>query len=70
MMNYYAYQRISIGFYKNNESIYYRCIDFCEKCSNDTNCEKCVNNFTFVNNKWIGQISNCENYYLNGTCKK
>ena len=62
--------QLSIGYYKNNESIYYKCIDFCEKCSNDISCENCLNNFTLVNNICIGQISNCENYYLNGTCKK
>ena len=61
---------LSKGFYKNNESIYYKCIDFCEKCSNDTSCDKCWNNFTLIENICIEEILNCENYYLNGTCKK
>ena len=61
---------ISIGYYKNSESIYYKCIDLCEKCSNNTFCEKCIDNFTFANNICIREISNCENYYLNGSCEK
>ena len=62
---------ISRGYYKNNESIYYKCdIDHCEKCLNETFCEKCIDNFTFANNICIREISNCENYYLNGTCEK
>ena len=61
---------LSLGYYKNNESIYYKCIDFCEKCSNDISCEKCMNNFTLTNNTCVWKISNCENYYLNGSCNK
>ena len=58
------------GYYKNNESIYYKCIDLCEKCSNDTYCEKCIDNFIFNDNTCIREISNCEKYYLNGSCEK
>ena len=62
-------KELETGYYLNN-SIYYKCIDYCNKCSNETNCEKCENNYKYLNEKCIKEISNCKEYNYNGTCKK
>ena len=61
---------LKIGYYKNNESIYYKCIEFYEECSNETVVKSCIDNFIFYQNYCIEEILNCETYNLNGTCKK
>ena len=44
---------LKIGYYKNNESIYYKCIENCEECLNDISCNKCMDNYDLYNNKVI-----------------
>ena len=58
-----------IGYYKNN-SLYYKCIENCDNCSNKTSCNKCKNNFTFYNNKCIQEIENCKEYDFENQCIK
>ena len=60
----------SVGYYKDNNSIFYECIKYCEICSNDIYCNKCRNKFDYNNNtnECIGRIENCEEYYYNGSC--
>ena len=60
---------LDVGYYIN-DSIYYKCIDFCEKCDNDTSCNECQKNFTYVNNSCFLRIQNCEEYYNNIKCQK
>ena len=37
------------GYYKSG-SLYYKCIDNCEKCTSDKSCDKCETNYINVNN--------------------
>ena len=60
---------LNIGYYKNN-SIYYKCIDNCEICSNKTNCDKCKNNLVFFDNKCIEGTKNCKEYDSDKKCIK
>ena len=57
------------GYYKNNQSIYYKCIDNCDSCSNGETCNKCINNYFLLNNETdkcynISEINPIEEYYL------
>ena len=57
------------GYYKNNQSIYYKCIDFCDSCSNGETCNKCISDFFLLNNETdkcynISEIDPIEDYYL------
>ena len=50
------------GYYKNNEdNIYYKCIDNCDKCSNGNECITCNSGFVKKNNKCILNTENPEN---------
>ena len=61
---------IEKGYYLNNDSIYYKCIEKCEVCSNGTSCEKCDDNYDLSNGICIGKIENCKEYNKNNnTCK-
>ena len=54
----------------NNNSIYYKCIENCENCSNGTSCNKCKQNFDYYNNKCIEKINNCKEYDTENNCIK
>ena len=56
--------------YYINGSIYYKCMDFCEKCENDTTCDKCLNNYDYIDNSCILKIQNCEEYNNKRKCIK
>ena len=62
----------NIGYYQNDESIYYKCVDFCDICYNDTDCVKCITNYIYdkINNSCVEKIKNCDVYYLNDSCKQ
>ena len=47
---------LNIGYYKVNDSIYYKCSDFCDKCSNSIKCEQCENGYELVGNKENDEI--------------
>ena len=55
------------GYYKKN-NIYYKCIDKCIKCKDDSSCESCINGYIPYNNSCILEIKNCEIYNKDGTC--
>ena len=38
---------IKTGYYMKG-SIYYKCMNFCEKCVNDSYCDKCINNMIIL----------------------
>ena len=57
------------GYYQEN-NIYYPCINNCDTCNDGDTCDKCANNFDYVNNKCMKQIENCETYDSNGECSK
>ena len=51
------------GYYKNEEnSIYYKCLDNCDKCINSNECITCNTGFFSHNNKCFKFIENCEKY--------
>ena len=55
-------EELQKGYYLNDDSIYYKCIENCEVCSNGRSCDKCVNNYTLSNNTCIEVIYNCKEY--------
>ena len=63
---------LSIGYYKNKEnSIYYKCIDNCVECDNNSECKNCDFGFILLNKKCFAEIEHCENYNNdNGNCIK
>ena len=59
------YELAKIGYYKeNNQNIYYKCLDKCEKCTTGTNCQKCIDGYLFTLGRCIKIIDNCLNYAL------
>ena len=60
---------LKTGYYINSY-IYYKCLDFCEKCENDTSCDKCKDNYVYENNSCIKKIQNCLSYNSNWDCQK
>ena len=60
---------LKTGYYIK-DSIYYKCMDSCENCINDTSCNKCLTNYTYVYNSCIPKIQNCEEYSINKKCQK
>ena len=48
-----------VGYYHNGDStIYYPCIENCDKCINSFECEQCLENFVLLNEKTL--CENCE----------
>ena len=57
------------GYYKNEENnIYYKCLDNCDKCINGDECISCNSGFFQQNNKCLKNIDNCKKYDDNGRC--
>jgi len=56
------------GYYKK-DNIYYKCIDNCSKCKDDSSCQECNNGYIPLDNSCLIEIKNCENYNKDGTCK-
>jgi len=50
---------LKTGYYINN-SIYYKCMDFCEKCENDISCDTCIDNYDYFDNSCVRKIQNFE----------
>ena len=61
---------VNVGYYKSEGNIYYSCLTNCETCSDSQSCEKCLNGFTYSDNKCIKEIENCKEYDENGICKE
>ena len=50
------------GYYKNNDnSVYYKCIDNCDKCTNGDECITCNSGFSLKNKKCVLETENSEN---------
>jgi len=60
---------LKTGYYMNG-SIFYKCMNFCEKCVNDSYCDKCLDNYDYINNSCVRIIQNCQSYNSNGECQK
>ena len=43
---------LSIGYYKNNDELYYPCLENCDICSNDTICKNCSSDYIFINDNY------------------
>ena len=57
------------GYYKNEtNSLYYKCIDNCDICSNITQCITCNSDSFMLNYKCIKKIFHCISYDKNGDC--
>ena len=62
--------KFDIGYFKDND-IYYKCIDFCDKCSNKNSCEKCEEGVKYQDNQCINyNIPNCAQSDARGVCQK
>ena len=62
--------KFNIGYFQEND-IYYKCIDFCDKCSNKNTCEKCEDGVNYQDNKCINyNIPNCAQSDAHGVCEK
>jgi CRISPR/Cas system-associated protein endoribonuclease Cas2 len=44
------------GYYKGNNSVYYKCIDNCKNCSNSQSCNQCHYNNYLVGNRENGNL--------------
>ena len=53
--------QLNQGYYKYN-NIYYPCMENCLTCSNDISCTKCIDDYTYANNKCLKKIENCKIY--------
>ncbi len=60
---------LETGYYIN-DSVYYKSMDFYEKCENDISCDKCTDNYKNLNNSFLRIIKNCELYNNNRECQK
>ena len=58
---------LSKGYYQEN-NIFYECIDKCDKCSNNSVCEQCIEGYVFNNKKCSKKISNCKLYGSDDLC--
>ena len=61
---------LAIGYYLNTDSIYYECIEHCDICVNGETCDKCQDDYIYLNQSCKIKIKNCSEYNLDGTCKK
>ena len=58
---------LSKGYYQKN-NIYHECIEKCDKCSNDTVCEQCIDGYAFGNKKCLIKIPYCKLYGSDDLC--
>ena len=64
------HSQVEIGYYKNENNVYFKCINNCDECSDSETCEKCSDNFEYRNNKCVIPIENCKEYDTEVTCSK
>ena len=62
-------KELKIGFYQDINSIYYQCMEHCQNCKDDSTCDKCHDDYIYLNSFCKLKIDNCSEYNLNGTCK-
>ena len=55
-----SYKELEHGYYKDENDIYHKCLDNCDKCENGEKCIKCKSNYKLVNNSEV-----CEKTYTN-----
>ena len=51
---------LTIGYYKDSNSIYHECLENCLNCHNGIECDKCKDNFEFKNGECIDKNINSE----------
>ena len=62
---------LSKGYYHNENNIYYKCMEYCEECTNSISCTKCEEGIGYNYNKCINiNIDNCDQYDSQGICNK
>ena len=62
---------LAIGYFPNENNIYYKCIENCDKCLNSNSCEKCKDGIDYNYNKCINiNIHNCAEQDSLGICEK
>ena len=66
----YTNNKYNKGYFTTND-IHYKCIDFCDECSNKDTCDKCEDGVEYQNNQCINyNIPNCAQTDASGVCKK
>ena len=50
---------LNAGYYYQENSIYYKCMDNCLQCDNDSECKTCDTGYVLVNKKCFQEITNC-----------
>ena len=63
--------KFKIGYFKDNNDIYYKCIDFCDECLDTNSCQKCKDGVEYNYNQCINlNIPNCAQSDVRGICEK
>ena len=62
---------LSIGYFKNENNIYYKCMEYCDECLNLNSCERCKKGIEYNYNRCINiNINNCQIANSQGICEK
>ena len=62
---------LTVGYFHNENDIYYKCIENCDECLNSASCEKCKDGIDYNYNKCINiNIPNCKEADSLGICEK
>ena len=72
----YDLDELSIGYFINEENVHIKCIENCDECDNAKTCNKCHENYIYINNACIeipeskrdNIIENCLEYNTNFVC--
>ena len=72
----YDLDELSIGYFINEENVHIKCIENCDECDNAKTCNKCQENYIYINNACIeipeskrdNIIENCLEYNTNFVC--
>ena len=56
------FEELNTGYYKDPDSIYHECIDYCDKCVNGDECETCNIKAVMQNKKCYKKVEHCIEY--------
>ena len=63
--------KFDIGYFKDANNVYYKCIDFCDECLDSSSCEKCKDGVEYNYNQCVNlNIPNCAQSDALGICEK